>query len=180
MIFIFYLFYSISWQHNVNAYTCWFKVDHQLQMSPEFEILTQIKACACLLICFFLKHRINTFQRLKHALLNTTLLSETERSSYTRAVLATVGPCKHRIDDEDGPYPLSSPPSQWLSSCSRVMRGGGLESGHIPPVVQLILQARQVFQFLQLLELPVGLVADQRPVEVDGKHDEDQAEWHHD
>lgn len=69
------LIFFNAWQHNVNVYTCWFEVDHQLQMSPEFEILTQIKACACLLICFFLKNRINTFQRLTHALLHTTLPS---------------------------------------------------------------------------------------------------------
>ena len=78
------------------------------------------------------------------------------------------------VNDQNGICP------QWLSSCSRVVRGGWLESRDVSSVVQLVLETRQVLQLLQLLELPVGLVADQRPVEVDGEDDEDHAERYHD
>lgn len=56
----------------------------------------------------------------------------------------------------------------------------GLHDGRIPPVVQLVLQPGEVGELLQLLKLPVSLVADQGAVEVHGKDDEDQPKGHHD
>lgn len=60
------------------------------------------------------------------------------------------------------------------------MWAGRLHDGHIPPVVQLVLQPGEVGELLQLLKLPVSLVADQGAVEVHGEDDEDQPKGHHD
>lgn len=60
------------------------------------------------------------------------------------------------------------------------MWAGRLHDGWIPPVVQLVLQPGEVGELLQLLKLPVSLVADQGAVEVHGKDDEDQPKGHHD
>lgn len=53
------------------------------------------------------------------------------------------------------------------------MRAWRLQDGGIRSVVQLVLQPGEVGELLQLLELPVSLVADQRAVEVHSKDDED-------
>lgn len=50
----------------------------------------------------------------------------------------------------------------------------------ITSVVQLILQSGEFGEFIQFLELAVRLVTHQRPVEVDGKHNENQAKGDHD
>lgn len=53
----------------------------------------------------------------------------------------------------------------------------GLELLVLSRVVQLVVQ---VDDLLQLSDLPVRFMANQRTVEVDSKDNEDQAKWHHD
>lgn len=54
------------------------------------------------------------------------------------------------------------------------------QNGGFRSVVQLVLQPSQIGQLLQLLELPVSLVADEGAIEVHREDDEDQSEGHHD
>lgn len=53
----------------------------------------------------------------------------------------------------------------------------GLELLVLSRVVQLVVQ---VDDLLQLSDLPVSFMADERAVEVGGENNKDQAKWHHD
>lgn len=56
---------------------------------------------------------------------------------------------------------------------------GGLQTGRLCPVVQLVLQPGDIGQRLQLLKLTVSFVTDQRAVEVHSEHNKNQSKRHH-